>query len=528
MAGRNASSFPVLGSPQRVSTSSSAGRNKVQLKPGHSLMDWIRLGKTGKDLTGVGGKIRDVTPEELKKHNKDGDVWITLRGKVYNVSAYLDFHPGGVDELMRGAGKDATSLFDEIHKYVNAESMLEKCYIGKLKVENEMLRNTLLRRSSQANDSLPNGETAGKFLLPSAPLTQTPRFDWYQNMDTVSVIVYTQWTSMAKEHLIVDRTGKELLITVHIKQTVYYVHIDLEKDVENDFQANISNDSGKVEMVLQKSQSGIEWSSVGKYLDKHNQCIALQQYTPAYRECKIDKAENVTTDTKLYTILLPHGCTMCIPTGYHVHIKHNIEGMEVVRSYTAVVPSLDSKTHKSDVQEGHVIYLMIKTYVGGALTPWLNSLKPGDALSISSYMGNFDISRLNECTHLVMLAAGTGFTPMVRLIYITVVQQRDKNRSVKLMFFNKTQSDIIWRDQLNTLTQLNDRFIFTNCLSEADDSWTGLRGRVTKDIVKSVLPDVSGTEKLLICVCGPLPFTQTVIKFTEELGYKDMTHAFLG
>lgn len=36
----------VLGNP----------RNKVALQPGHSLMDWIRLGASGKDLTGVGSK----------------------------------------------------------------------------------------------------------------------------------------------------------------------------------------------------------------------------------------------------------------------------------------------------------------------------------------------------------------------------------------------------------------------------------------------------------------------------------------
>ena len=33
---------------------------------------------------------------------------------MYNVSAYMDFHPGGIPEMMRGAGKDATSLFDEV------------------------------------------------------------------------------------------------------------------------------------------------------------------------------------------------------------------------------------------------------------------------------------------------------------------------------------------------------------------------------------------------------------------------------
>ena len=33
---------------------------------------------------------------------------------MYNITPYLEFHPGGIPEIMRGAGKDATDLFDEV------------------------------------------------------------------------------------------------------------------------------------------------------------------------------------------------------------------------------------------------------------------------------------------------------------------------------------------------------------------------------------------------------------------------------
>ena len=75
-----ADSFPSIGSPQRVGTS----RNKVALKPGRSLMDWIRLGNSGKDLQGFGGKFHKVSEEELAQHNTIDDVWICLRGRIYN------------------------------------------------------------------------------------------------------------------------------------------------------------------------------------------------------------------------------------------------------------------------------------------------------------------------------------------------------------------------------------------------------------------------------------------------------------
>lgn len=89
-------------------------RNKTALKPGHSLMDWIRLGNSHVDLTGVGGKRILVTKDQLAAHNKEDDVWMCIRGIVYNVTRYLDFHPGGREELMRGAGIDATELFNKV------------------------------------------------------------------------------------------------------------------------------------------------------------------------------------------------------------------------------------------------------------------------------------------------------------------------------------------------------------------------------------------------------------------------------
>ena len=116
--------FPLPNSQQVVGST----RNKVALAKGFSLMDWIRLTKSGKDLTGVGGprvggKVREVTRQELRKHRKRNDAWMALNGAVYNVTHYMDYHPGGWDELVRGAGKDATDMFNEIHKYVMVKSI---------------------------------------------------------------------------------------------------------------------------------------------------------------------------------------------------------------------------------------------------------------------------------------------------------------------------------------------------------------------------------------------------------------------
>ena len=50
----------------------------------------------------------------------------------------MEYHPGGWDELVRGAGIDATDLFNEVHRWVNYESMLAACVVGKLVDESEV------------------------------------------------------------------------------------------------------------------------------------------------------------------------------------------------------------------------------------------------------------------------------------------------------------------------------------------------------------------------------------------------------
>lgn len=52
-----------------------------------------------------------IPPSELRLHNKRDDAWAVFNGKVYNITPYLSFHPGGEKELMRVAGRDGTKLF---------------------------------------------------------------------------------------------------------------------------------------------------------------------------------------------------------------------------------------------------------------------------------------------------------------------------------------------------------------------------------------------------------------------------------
>ena len=68
---------------------------------------------------------------EVSKHNKDGDRWTMIGGKVYDVSKFNQ-HPGGEDKLEEVGGQDATKQF-EGHS-TSAERQRDEMYIGEVSI----------------------------------------------------------------------------------------------------------------------------------------------------------------------------------------------------------------------------------------------------------------------------------------------------------------------------------------------------------------------------------------------------------
>jgi cytochrome b involved in lipid metabolism len=75
---------------------------------------------------------RTYTWDEVRQHTSPGDLWLVIDKKVYDVSRWMDEHPGGPEILLQEAGKDATNAFAEIGHSLYAEGLLKDYYIGDL------------------------------------------------------------------------------------------------------------------------------------------------------------------------------------------------------------------------------------------------------------------------------------------------------------------------------------------------------------------------------------------------------------
>jgi L-lactate dehydrogenase (cytochrome) len=72
-----------------------------------------------------------ITFSELAEHRSEKSCWVAIHGQVYDVTAFLNSHPGGVKSILRWAGKDATKEYDPIHPSGIIERYLpQQCQLG--------------------------------------------------------------------------------------------------------------------------------------------------------------------------------------------------------------------------------------------------------------------------------------------------------------------------------------------------------------------------------------------------------------
>ncbi|XP_068333636.1 cytochrome b5-like [Pyrus communis] len=72
------------------------------------------------------------TMQEASQHNTKDNCWVVIDGKVYDVSTYLDDHPGGDDVLLAATGRDATEDFEDAGHSKTAREEMEAFCIGEL------------------------------------------------------------------------------------------------------------------------------------------------------------------------------------------------------------------------------------------------------------------------------------------------------------------------------------------------------------------------------------------------------------
>ncbi|KAI0067712.1 ferredoxin reductase-like C-terminal NADP-linked domain-containing protein [Artomyces pyxidatus] len=215
----------------------------------------------------------------------------------------------------------------------------------------------------------------------------------------------------------------------------------------------------------------------------------------------------ISPNTAIYRFALPHPQDVLgLPIGQHISVSAEINGKEIMRSYTPT---------SSDDDLGH-FDLLIKAYEKGNISRYISLLKIGDKIRVKGPKGQFQYhSSLSR--ELGMIAGGTGITPMLQIIRAALKNPLDRTK-LSLIYANVNYEDILLKKELDELAeQHRSRFTVQYVLNNPPAGWLGGVGFVTKEQISNHLPPSDHNIKILLC--GPPPMMTAMKKYLDELKY---------
>jgi len=77
-------------------------------------------------------KLKQYTLKEVAVHCRVDSCWMIVSNKVYDLTDFIEYHPGGYEIMLEYGGSDATNAFIEKPHTIEATDMFEKYLIGEL------------------------------------------------------------------------------------------------------------------------------------------------------------------------------------------------------------------------------------------------------------------------------------------------------------------------------------------------------------------------------------------------------------
>ncbi|EMD41808.1 hypothetical protein CERSUDRAFT_120744 [Gelatoporia subvermispora B] len=226
-----------------------------------------------------------------------------------------------------------------------------------------------------------------------------------------------------------------------------------------------------------------------------------------WKEYPLTQKIVVSPNTAIYRFALPHPEDILgLPIGQHIQIQAEINGKDIMRSYTPT---------SSDDDRGH-FDLLIKAYEKGNISRYISLLKIGDKIRVKGPKGQFKYSP-SLSRELGMIAGGTGITPMLQIIRAALKNPLDRTK-LSLIYANVNPEDILLKKELDELAEKHShRFKVYYVLNNPPPNWQGGVGFVSKEQIEKHLPPTDHNIKVLLC--GPPPMMTAMKKHLADLSY---------
>jgi len=121
---------------------------------------------------------------EIAKHSAEDACWIVLHDHVWDMTGFLDEHPGGKNIIMKYAGRNGTKAFQTIHPKDMTNALPKEAYIGEVDLASEMTTEQTKKPEAEEGPKLAPGEKPdieaclNIWDLEAVAMSQTPKEAW--------------------------------------------------------------------------------------------------------------------------------------------------------------------------------------------------------------------------------------------------------------------------------------------------------------------------------------------------------------
>lgn len=143
----------------------------------------------------------------------------------------------------------------------------------------------------------------------------------------------------------------------------------------------------------------------------------------------------------------------------------------------------------------------MKQYPNGPMSTHIHNMVPGQRLDVKGPIPKYPMEA-NKHAQIAMICGGTGITPMYQVLR-NIFKNPDDRTKVTLVYGNVSEDDILLRKELQDLENTYpQRFRAFYTLDKPPSGWGMGKGHITKDVLKTVLPEPK-EDNIKIFVCGP-------------------------
>lgn len=210
---------------------------------------------------------------------------------------------------------------------------------------------------------------------------------------------------------------------------------------------------------------------------------------------RVSRLHRETESTITVYFTLERGRRLSYLAGQYVLLRMRFGQADFVRAY-----SLSSAPHENELA------FTVKELFAGRISHYINeSLEVGDEFWVSPALGDFHAEQEPATRPLLLVAGGAGITPVMSMIKDSL--HRYPDRQLMLLYYNRSDSDVIFHDQLQELSGQHPSLLVTLLFTGEESLASGL---VEKVSVERVTGAAAAMDKPSIWICGSASMVESL------------------